>query len=1075
MLRLRIPGQPPTTDKQLGGAFVKRVSILLLIIVSLLASSFAGIGAPRASADTIGVSATVSPTTANTVCTLTFVIAARAASQSHLFLLLPSFQVPASIPASAITVNNIPAQSVAVSSGFITITTLVPFSGSTTVVVSASAGIKTPASAGTYTVTCVTDANDQGSGSVSITGSAASSFTASFYPMTAGSAIQYGYVSFTPAVTIPAGGVISLAFPAGTTLPAYTPGSILVANTAVASASVSGTQLNLTVGAAVAAQASTTIVFMATYGLRNTTIPGTYQLRLWTSVDPTVLYSSQFQIGGGSVANVTVQVSSTAPQAAATYNVYFAATSGLNPGNTISVQFPSGTTFSSSLSAGVKVNGITSPYAVLSGTTVTITVPSSVTVTAGSWVTVSFADPVTGAGIITNPASTGTYYLWVSTSIDTTAVQSSNSYSITGTSITGVTMIADPKAQSAAVQFTITFNTSASGTLAANSGTVILDFPSSMTLPSSISSSLVTVNGLPAHYVSVGTGNVITITTPVSIAAYQQVTVVLSKNIGMVNPASSGVTVTLAVSTSADVAPVATSYTTITSQVTQPQVQLTSYGAGSVAGYTISFSTGAIGILRAGIDRISIVFPSGTIVPTGITRNQVTVNGYPAYAVTAYTNRMDITPAMNVTANGSVQIVISKDAGIKNPPVAVAYTLQAYTSVEIAPITSATYTIVNLPKTLVLISPVAPDGLNGYYKTRPTVVLSASSAIDPSPVVYYAINGGAQQIYSAPIQLPDGTDTLTYYARDRQGNQEDPQTATFKVDATAPTATITSPADGTVVGKSPVTVIGKVAPGMQVSVAGRAVTVATTGDFTVDVPLVEGAQTIVFTVTSISGNIGQAQLKVTLDTTPPSLAITKPTMYSTTNSNICEVAGKTEVGATVQVAGVTVAVKADGTFSQNVMLKEGSNIITIVATDAVGNTRTIGIPVTYKARTVITLQIGNKTAMVNDTKKTLQSVPVIVNGHTLVPLRFIGEAFGATVDWDPVYKIVTIELKGKSIRLQVGAKYASVAGKTVTLETPPVILKGYTMVPIRFISEAFGAQVVWNAPTKGIVITYPKP
>jgi hypothetical protein len=521
--------------------------------------------------------------------------------------------------------------------------------------------------------------------------------------------------------------------------------------------------------------------------------------------------------------------------------------------------------------------------------------------------------------------------------------------------------------------------------------------------------------------------------------------------------------------------PVSASYTTVTSQVTQPQVQLTSYGAGSIAGYTINFNTGAVGSLRANVDTISITFPSGTVLPASIASSLVKVNNYVAAQVRTSGNRLDITPAMNATANAPIQIVIDKTANIKNPATAQAYTLQVSTSVEVTLVTSAAYTIVNLPKTLINVSPAAPDGLAGFYKTRPTVVLAATSPVDSSPVVYYSINGGTQQTYTTPFQLPDGNVTLTYYARDRQGNQEDPQTFTAKVDATPPTATILSPAQGTVVGTSPVTVTGKVAPGMQVSVAGSSVMVAATGDFSASVPLKEGPQTIVFTVTSVSGNIGQTQLAVTLDTTPPILTITKPVMYSTVLTSICEVSGKTEPGAIVKVAGSAATVNADGTFASNVMLKEGDNLIEITATDAVGNQRKTAIPVTYKARTVIHLQVGNKMAMVNDVRNTLQAAPVNIKGVVMVPLRFIGEAFGATVTWDPVFQIIDINLKGSLVRLQLGTNYASVAGKKVILQGIPVSMKGVTMVPIRFISEAFGAQVDWIAATQGIDITYPKP
>jgi len=230
------------------------------------------------------------------------------------------------------------------------------------------------------------------------------------------------------------------------------------------------------------------------------------------------------------------------------------------------------------------------------------------------------------------------------------------------------------------------------------------------------------------------------------------------------------------------------------------------------------------------------------------------------------------------------------------------------------------------------------------------------------------------------------------------------------------------------------------------------------------------------TITSVSGNVGQAQLRLTLDTKPPVLTITEPKIYATVMTQQITVSGKTEAGATVTVAGSPVSVGADGSFSVKYMFtKEGLNVIEITATDPAGNGAKAAIPVTYIARTVIRLQVGNKTAMVNDASKTLQAAPVNVKGVVNVPLRFIGEAFGATVEWEPVFKIVRIQLGTTTIYLQVGSNYASVNGKKVVLQGVPTIVSGTTMVPIRFISEAFGAEVVWTEATKGITITYPKP
>ena len=260
------------------------------------------------------------------------------------------------------------------------------------------------------------------------------------------------------------------------------------------------------------------------------------------------------------------------------------------------------------------------------------------------------------------------------------------------------------------------------------------------------------------------------------------------------------------------------------------------------------------------------------------------------------------------------------------------------------------------------------------------------------------------------------------------------------------------------------------------TINGSSVPVQTNGDFGGSVTLTEGANAIQIIATDVAGNIGQARVNVTLDTKQPVLTVTSPKIYATVMTQQVAVTGKTEVGATVTVAGAQVSVAADGSFSIMYMFpKEGLNVVDITATDAAGNVARTGIPVTYVARTLIRLQVGNKTAMINDTSKTLQAAPINVKGTVMVPIRFIGEAFGATVEWEPIFKIVRLQLGSTTIYLQIGSNYASVNGKKIVLQGLPSIIKGTTMVPIRFISEAFNAEVVWNAPTQGIDITYPKP
>lgn len=127
-----------------------------------------------------------------------------------------------------------------------------------------------------------------------------------------------------------------------------------------------------------------------------------------------------------------------------------------------------------------------------------------------------------------------------------------------------------------------------------------------------------------------------------------------------------------------------------------------------------------------------------------------------------------------------------------------------------------------------------------------------------------------------------------------------------------------------------------------------------------------------------------------------------------------------------------------------------------------------------REKIVIVLQIGNKTAEVQGKSVTVDPPPYIRNGATLVPLRFISEAFGAVIDWQPKAGkgTIIITLGDNNILIEIGNKTAVVNGQKKSLTAPPEITGGRTFVPLRFISEAFGAALDWNGQTQTIKITY---
>ena len=100
---------------------------------------------------------------------------------------------------------------------------------------------------------------------------------------------------------------------------------------------------------------------------------------------------------------------------------------------------------------------------------------------------------------------------------------------------------------------------------------------------------------------------------------------------------------------------------------------------------------------------------------------------------------------------------------------------------------------------------------------------------------------------------------------------------------------------------------------------------------------------------------------------------------------------------------------------------------------------------------------------------------VIIKGRTLVPLRALGEALGAEVNWNASERKVTYSLDGGTVEIWINKPQAKVNGNQVNIDPPAVILaNGSTYVPVRFVAEALGCDVEWVEQKKTAVIYYPK-
>jgi len=109
--------------------------------------------------------------------------------------------------------------------------------------------------------------------------------------------------------------------------------------------------------------------------------------------------------------------------------------------------------------------------------------------------------------------------------------------------------------------------------------------------------------------------------------------------------------------------------------------------------------------------------------------------------------------------------------------------------------------------------------------------------------------------------------------------------------------------------------------------------------------------------------------------------------------------------------------------------------------------------------------------IVNGTALTFDQPPIIENSRTLVPLRIIFEALGAEVDWDQTTQTVTAIKGDATVTLTIGSDMLNKNGEQIKLDVPAKIVGSRTLVPARAVAESFGAEVGWDQNTQTVTIT----
>jgi hypothetical protein len=208
----------------------------------------------------------------------------------------------------------------------------------------------------------------------------------------------------------------------------------------------------------------------------------------------------------------------------------------------------------------------------------------------------------------------------------------------------------------------------------------------------------------------------------------------------------------------------------------------------------------------------------------------------------------------------------------------------------------------------------------------------------------------------------------------------------------------------------------------------------------------------------------------------PICTINEPKEHDWVINSTLPVKGQAEPGSIIKLLNRETKADESGYFQLEETLSEvGFQSIKLTVVDLFGNQAEYTVSIWFGFS--IQMQINSLNAMNNNKKRKLDLAPFIRAERTMVPFRFLGEELQAKISFeiDPVTKLVSTiqyELNGKTVQLTIGKKEGIVDGEIVLLDTFPVIIKGRTVVPLRFISENLGCKTVWEPTTKSILVQY---
>jgi hypothetical protein len=119
----------------------------------------------------------------------------------------------------------------------------------------------------------------------------------------------------------------------------------------------------------------------------------------------------------------------------------------------------------------------------------------------------------------------------------------------------------------------------------------------------------------------------------------------------------------------------------------------------------------------------------------------------------------------------------------------------------------------------------------------------------------------------------------------------------------------------------------------------------------------------------------------------------------------------------------------------------------------------------------ISFTIGQNSYTTGGQSFTMDASPFISNERALVPERYLADALGAQTTWDAATQTITIIKGGTTIELTIGSTSITTNGKASQMDAAPCIENGRVYLPARYVAEAFGYAVSWDASSQTVTVS----